>query len=154
MEDVKDEIIVRAPLDRVWKAIEDPTAHAQWHPFLTHIEGEHAPGAVRKCDVKVGSKLATTEERCTTYVEGHKIWWTIEHDTSGFSRTVSDWSAGFSLESKGPHRTRVVAQSLFTPTKFMARLMLPMIRRKFHQTQQSILGGLKQHVEGSLYAHQ
>jgi hypothetical protein len=25
--------------------------------------------------------------------------------------------------------------------------MLPMIRRKFHQTQQSILGGMKRHVE-------
>jgi hypothetical protein len=40
-----------------------------------------------------------------------------------------------------------VAESTFTPTKFVARLMLPIIRRKFHQTQQSILSGLQQYVE-------
>lgn len=153
MEDVKDEIVLRAPVDRVWKAIEDPATHAQWHPFLTHVAGEHALGAIRKCDVQVGKKPATTEERCSAYDEGRKIMWTIEQDTSGFSRMVSDWSAGFSLEPKDSQETLVVAQSVFTPTKLMVRLILPMIRSKFHRTQQSILRGLKQYVEGSLYAH-
>jgi uncharacterized protein YndB with AHSA1/START domain len=152
MEDLKDEIVLRAPVERVWKAIEDPTTHAKWHPFLTHIAGEHALGAVRKCDVQVGKKAATTEERCSTYVQGRKILWTIEQDTSGFSRMVSDWSAGFSLEPKGSDETRVVAQSVFTPSKLIARLMLPIIRRKFHQTQRSILGGLKQYVESPAHA--
>jgi hypothetical protein len=40
-----------------------------------------------------------------------------------------------------------VAESTFTPTKLFSRLMLPMIRRKFHKTQQSILTGLKQYME-------
>jgi uncharacterized protein YndB with AHSA1/START domain len=153
MEDIRDEIVLRAPVERVWKAIEDPATHAQWHPFLKHVAGEHVLGAIRKCDVLVGKKAATTEERCSTYDESRKIMWTIEQDTSGFSRMVSDWSAGFSLEAKGSDETRVVAQSAFTLTKLISRLMLPMIRRKFHQTQQSILGGLKQHVEEPPHAH-
>jgi uncharacterized protein YndB with AHSA1/START domain len=153
MEDIRDEIVLRAPVQRVWRAIKEPATHAQWHPFLTHVAGEHALGAIRKCDVQVGKKAATTEERCSTYDEGRKITWTVEQDTSGFSRMVSDWSAGFSLEPKGSDETRVIAQSLFVPTKIISRLMLPMIRRKFHQTQQAILGGLKEHVEGSPDAH-
>ena len=44
-------------------------------------------------------------------------------------------------------RRRVTAQSLFTPKRFLARLMMPVIRRKFHQTQRTILDGLKQHTE-------
>ena len=88
MEDVKDEIVLRAPVEQVWKAIEDPTTHAQWHPFVTHVAGEHALGATRKCDVLVGKKPATTEERCSAYVEDRKIMWTIEQDTSGLERRV------------------------------------------------------------------
>jgi len=73
--------------------------------------------------------------------------WTIEQDSSGFSRMVSDWCTGFSLEPQGSGATRVTAQSLFTPKRFLARLMMPVIRRKFHQTQRAILDGLKQHTE-------
>jgi uncharacterized protein YndB with AHSA1/START domain len=147
MQDIRDEIIVNAPAEQVWDAIEDPTAHATWHPFLTHIAGDHVLGGVRKCDVLVGKKSATTEERCSTYDEGQTIMWIIEQDSSGFSRMASDWSAGFSLESHEDGRTRVIARSRFTPRTFLARLMLPMIRSKFHRTQQTILAGLKQFVE-------
>ena len=75
------------------------------------------------------------------------IMWTVEQDSSGFLRMVSDWRTGFSLEPQGSATTRVTAQSLFTPKRFPARLMMPVIRRKFHQTQRTILDRLKQHTE-------
>lgn len=147
MQSMRDEIIVKASVETVWEAIEDSTAHATWHPFLTHIAGEHVLGAVRKCDVLVGKKSGTTEERCSTYDKGRTIMWTIEQDSTGFSRMASDWSAGFIVEPHGNEGTRVIARSVFTPRTLLARVMLPMIRSKFHRTQQSILGGLKQYVE-------
>lgn len=147
MQDIKDEIVVKAPVEQVWKAIEDPTAHAAWHPFLTQITGEHSLGSTRRCDVLVGKKPGKTEERCSTYVRGATIMWTIEQDTTGFSRMVSGWSAGFRLEAQGSDATRVVAESIFTPSTFFSRLLAPMIRRRFHQTQQSILAALKGYVE-------
>lgn len=147
MQDIRDEIIVSAPAEQVWRAIEDPATHAAWHPFLTHIAGEHALGSTRQCDVVVGKKPGKTQERCSRYEQGKAIFWTIERDTSGFSRMVSDWRAGFSLEAQGANVTRVVAQSIFAPRTLFARLMAPMIRRRFHQTQQSILAGLKRYVE-------
>jgi uncharacterized protein YndB with AHSA1/START domain len=147
MEDIADEVIVEAPVERVWKAIQDPGEHAAWHPFATSIEGEHALGSTRRCSVLVGKKPGTTEERCSTFDEPRQIMWTIEQDSTGFSRMVSDWSAGFRLELQGPGTTRVTAQSLFRPKRFFVRLMMPGIRRKFHQTQRSILDELKQHTE-------
>jgi uncharacterized protein YndB with AHSA1/START domain len=147
MEDIADEVIVKAPVERVWKAIQDPGEHAEWHPFVTGIEGEHALGATRKCSVLVGKKPGTTEERCSTRDDARRIMWTVERDSTGFSRMVSEWSAGFSLEPQGPGTTRVTARSLFTPKRFFVRLMMPGIRRRFHRTQRAILDGLKQHVE-------
>jgi uncharacterized protein YndB with AHSA1/START domain len=147
MEDITDEVIVRAPAERVWKAIQDPGEHVAWHPFATRIDGEHALGGVRTCTVQLGKKPSTTEERCSVYDEAGTIMWTVEQDSSGFSRMVADWSTGFSLEPQGPDATRVRAHSQFRPRQLLARLMMPAIRRKFHQTQAAILDGLKQHVE-------
>jgi len=146
VEDIADEVIVNAPVDRVWKVIADPGEHVAWHPFATHIDGEHALGEVRRCSVVVGGKPGTTAERCSAYDEASKIMWTIEEDSTGFSRMVTDWRAGFSLQPQGPEATRVRAESMFTP-KPLTRLMMPVIRRKFHQAQRAILDGLRQHVE-------
>jgi hypothetical protein len=75
------------------------------------------------------------------------ILWQIDEDSTGFLRLVSDWRAGFALEPAGAGATRVTAQSVFVRKNPFLVLMLPMIRRKFHRTQQAILAGLKQFVE-------
>ncbi len=41
----------------------------------------------------------------------------------------------------------VKAQSSFKPRNVLVRVMSPVIRRKFHQTQQAILEGLKRSLE-------
>ena len=147
MQDIADEVIVTAPPDRVWKAIQDPGEHVAWHPFATRIEGAHALGAVRACTVQIGRKRATTSERCTGYEEGRAIMWSVEQDGSGFSRMVADWETGFSLTPQDSDSTRVRAVSRFRPKGPLVRLMMPAISRKFHQTQRAILNGLKEHVE-------
>jgi hypothetical protein len=146
MEDITDEVIVKAPAGRVWKAIRDPGEHVAWHPFATRIDGEHTLGGVRECSVLVGKKPGTTRERCSAYDEESQIMWAVEQDSSGFSRMVADWRTGFSLEPRGLEETRVRAHSLFRPRPF-TWVMMPVIRRKFHQTQRAILDGLRQHVE-------
>jgi hypothetical protein len=146
MEDITDEVVVKAPVGQVWKAIQDPGEHVAWHPFATRIDGQHAPDAVRECSVLVGKKPGTTRERCTSYDEGSEITWAVEQDSSGFSRMVTDWRSGFSLQAQGPEETRVRAHSTFRPRP-LVHVMMPVIRRKFHQTQRAILDGLRQHVE-------
>jgi hypothetical protein len=146
VEDITDEAVVSAPADRVWKAIADPGEHVAWHPFATRIDGQHALGETRTCSVLIGGKPGTSQERCSAYEEGRTITWSVEHDSTGFSRMVTDWQTGFSLQPQGPEATLVRAQSQFLP-KLPARLMAPLIRRKFHQTQRAILDGLRQHAE-------
>ncbi|MGW7825276.1 SRPBCC family protein [Streptomyces puniciscabiei] len=148
MEDITDQVTVQSPVERVWAVIQDPAEHTKWHPFATRIDGVHALGSTRRCSLLIGGKPGNTEEVCSAYEEGRTIMWTIEKDSSGFSSMVADWRAGFSLQAQGPEVTRVTAQSLFTPKRLPARLMMPMIRRKFHQTQRAILNELRRHAEG------
>jgi uncharacterized protein YndB with AHSA1/START domain len=139
---IADEVVIEAPVSIVWAAIKNPAAHAGWHPFVTAIEGEHVLGAARSCSVIVGRRTGVTQELCIEEAEGRRLLWLIEHDTTGFSRMVSEWRAGFTLEPADTG-TRVIAESLFHAKTVVVRLMGPIVRRKFHQTQKAILAALK-----------
>jgi uncharacterized protein YndB with AHSA1/START domain len=143
---ITDEIRIDAPIDAVWRAIEDPGAHARWHPFLTEITGGHDLDQVRTCAVLLGGKPGRTRERCVERDDQRRIIWAIEEDSSGFGRMASDWRAGFAL-APSADTTMVTAESTFRPRNPIVRAMLPLIRRKFHQTQRTILGSLKDVVE-------
>jgi hypothetical protein len=97
--------------------------------------------------VQVGRKAGTTKERCVERAEGARIAWVIEEDSTGFGRMVTGWRSGFTLAERDG-ATIVIAESTFRPNNLLVRLMLPVIRRKFHQTQQAILRGLEEAVVG------
>ena len=122
MSDVRiaDELRLDAPINVVWHAIEDPTAHANWHPFVTAIAGGHELHEIRSCSVRVGRKAGSTKERCVEREDGARIAWAIEEDSTGFGRRVSGWRSGFSLaELDGA--TIVTAESTFRPNNVLVR---------------------------------
>jgi uncharacterized protein YndB with AHSA1/START domain len=144
---IADELRVDAPIAVVWHAIEDPALHAGWHPFVSVIAGGHQLHELRSCSVHVGKRQGSTTERCVVREEGARIAWAIEEDSTGFGKLVSEWRSGFSMAERGG-ATIVTAASTFRPNNLLVRALLPMIRRKFHQTQQAILRGLQEAVEG------
>lgn len=143
---VEDVRVIRAPPSLVWAAIVDVKRHEAWHPFTRSISGGHALGDERRCVVVAGKKEGSTVERCVHREEERSIEWRIEEDTTGFSKMVSDWRAGFDVAPDGRGGTRVTARSVFTPRSPMARIGGPLIRRQFHKAQQAILAGLAAHV--------
>ncbi len=143
---IEDTLAIGASAPEVWHALEDPAVHARWHPFVTEIAGEHHLGQVRTCSVVVAGKHGETKERCVVEKRASRIGWSIEEDTTGFGRMVANWCAGFSLTPRD-RETLVTAESTFEPNNLLVRAMLPIIRRKFHQTQQAILVALKQSLE-------
>jgi uncharacterized protein YndB with AHSA1/START domain len=143
---IEDEIVVEAPPAMVWDAIADPVAHAAWHPFVTQIAGEHRLGAARTCSVIAGKKSGETRERCVEADAGRAITWSIDHDTTGFSRLVVRWRSGFDLQQHD-RGTLVRARSAFEPRNILVRAIMPPIARKFHQVQREILTALKGSVE-------
>ena len=143
---IEDTLAVEASPFEVWHALKDPDVHARWHPFVTEIAGEHRLGQARKCSVIVAGKHGETKERCVVEEPASRIAWLVEEDSTGFGRMVSNWRAGFSLTERGD-ATVVAAESTFEPNNVLVRAMLPIIRRRFHQTQRAILAALKESIE-------
>ena len=100
---ITDETLIGVSAAQVWAAIKDPATHAHWHPFVTAISGEHRLDATRSCSVVVGKKTGQTKERCIEDEQERRLSWAIEEDSTGFSRMVSDWRAGF--DSPSPRRS-------------------------------------------------
>ena len=142
-----DELRIDAPIGVVWRAIEDPAEHVRWHPFVRAIAGGHELHEIRSCSVQVGRKQGSTKERCVEREDGARIAWEVEEDSTGFGRMVTGWRSGFTLAERDG-ATIVTAHSTFRPNNLFVRAMLPLIRRKFHQTQRAILRGLQDAVEG------
>ena len=145
---IEDAIRVDAQAGEVWRAIEDPVAHTAWHPYVVRITGEHRLGASRSCTVSVGKRTGETRERCLQSDAPRAITWAIDDDTTGFSRMVTDWQAGFSLQQEDDG-TIVTARSVFRPRNLAVRAMTPLIRRRFHSTQRAILAGFKRYMESA-----
>lgn len=143
---IEDEVRVDAAALEVWEAIKDPATHTHWHPFVTEISGEHELGRMRTCAVIVGKKAGETKERCVEEDHARRITWAMEEDSTGFGRMVSGWRAGFALQQRDG-ATVVRAFSTFEPKNVLVHAMIPIIRRKFHQTQRAILTGLKESLE-------
>jgi uncharacterized protein YndB with AHSA1/START domain len=139
---ITDETAINAPIAAVWEAIQTPAEHARWHPYVSQIDGEHQLGRTRECTVLIGNKEGRTRERCVEYEAGQRIFWAIQEDSTGFGRMVSGWRAGFTLQERDGV-TAVSAESRFRPRNIAVRAMLPLIRRKFRQTQRDILGELE-----------
>jgi hypothetical protein len=144
---IADEVAVGASPEVVWNAIKDPRSHAEWHPFVTQIRGEHELGSTRTCYVELGKKTGETTELCIAADEPRMIAWRIQKDSTGFLRFVTDWTAGFRVEPRDAGGTSVTAESAFRPRNLLVRFLSPIVRRKFHQAQRSILAGLKRAAE-------
>jgi hypothetical protein len=102
---IVDELRIGAPIDAVWHTIEDPVAHARWHPFVIAIDGGHGLYEIRSCSVQVGKKEGTTRERCVEREERGRIVWTIEEDSTGFGRMVSGWRSTSASPSAAARRS-------------------------------------------------
>ena len=94
----------------------------------------------------VGGKHGQTKVRCVVEEPASRIGWSVEEDSTGFGRMVSNSCAGFSLTPRDG-RALVTAASTFEPNNLLVRAMLQMIGRKFHQTQRAILAALKESLE-------
>lgn len=145
------EVVIQAPPERIWGILEDSQSNLPhlW-PMVKSVEidGRERVGAVRRCGVELMGKSGHTVERCIESVPNRRLAHSIENDSFGFSRMLSDFWFAFVLEPKEPDGTLVRVETHFDPKGLRGRVMSKlMVRRKFREIRETALGNLKRIAE-------
>ncbi len=110
----QDEIIVEAPVERVWPLIADSTLLPDWGPPVRKVEviGQsdqpEGLGSPRRVEAEFNGKMGYFVERRTQHVQGRKIAYLIEEENFGLFRAMTEPGFSIEIESAGPDKTRVI----------------------------------------------
>jgi uncharacterized protein YndB with AHSA1/START domain len=150
------EIVIATPPEAVWEVLEDSRANLPrlW-PMVKgcEIEGKERLGAVRRCAVEFMGKSGHTVERCIESVPNRRLAHSIEEESFGFARVLSDFWFAFVLKLINAGATRVRVESHVDPKGLKGRIVSAlMIRRTCREVRETALANLKRLAEVARFA--
>jgi len=105
-------------------------------------------GETRTCEMDNKGRKGTMTERLIELVPEQKTVWTIESDTMGMKKMLSDTRFCFYLEKQGDNQTKLINESHYQPNTFMAKVMNAfMMKSMMGKIQSKILNNIKIHSE-------
>jgi uncharacterized membrane protein len=150
-----DEVVMRAPVERIWALLEDGPRLPEWMPIVKSTTGEvEVLDAERTCQVEVEGKRGSVTERCVEHDPYVRIAWRLVDDSLGFGRLLDDFGFSFTLEPLADGSTRVRNETYYRPRSLVARLLsMLVLRRKFRGIRLVALANLRRlstasHVAG------
>jgi len=128
-----DEVVVHAPVERIWALLEDGRRLPEWMPIVKSTTGEvEVLDAERTCEVEFQGKRGSVTERCVEHDPYVRIAWRLVDDSLGFGRLLDDFGFSFTLEPLADSSTRVRNDTYYRPRSLFARfLSMLVMRRKF-----------------------
>lgn len=111
MREIRDEIEINAPPERVWSVLTDFGSNAEWNPFVKRISGRAEKRA--KLDVRIvppGKRGMGFKPTVIAAEPGRELAWLRKVLVPG----IFDGERHFELEDPGGGRTRFVQREVFT----------------------------------------
>ncbi len=137
MKEIRTEIEIAAPAERVWAALTDFASFPKWNPFIREIRGTPAVGS--RLDVTLGAsgtKPMSFRPTVKQVVPNRELRWL---GRVGLPR-IFDGEHIFELSPVGPDRTRFVQRErfrgLFVP--FLAKSLDRDARRGFEEMNRAL----------------
>ncbi len=111
MQELRTEVEIQAPADRVWAVLTDFAAFPQWNPFMPRAGGTLKPG--ERLEIRLqpaGGQGMTIRPTLLTVEPGRELRWLGRLILPG----VFDGEHSFTLEPLGSDRVRLVQREVFT----------------------------------------
>lgn len=141
----RNELVMNAPVSKVWALITDIDQLHNINPGVIKATGTmNQLNGIRTCEMDNKGKKGTMTERLIEFEPEKKTVWTIENDTMGMGKMLSDTRFCFYLEQVNERETRVINESYYTPANFFVSMMnVFMMKRMMSRIQSRILDNLK-----------
>lgn len=122
--DLKTEIEIDAPAERVWAILTDFAAYPAWNPFVVRAEGELVPNGRLAVSVRPpGGKAMRFKPRVTRFDAGKRFSWLGNVLVPG----LFDGEHQFEVVPLGPDKVRFVHAEHFTG------LLVPLLKKTLDQ---------------------
>lgn len=109
MKEVKTEIIINAPKEKVWAVMMDFSAYPEWSTFIRSIEGEAKLGGRLKNTLRLTTSDQIFKPVITRMEEGNAFEWLGSLPLGLFKGRHY-----FMLESTGPQQTKLIHGEIFS----------------------------------------
>jgi uncharacterized protein YndB with AHSA1/START domain len=148
----RDTRVIAATTAAVWNIIEDTAQLPRWVPMVAHVDvvpGQREEvGATRTCQVHTMGRRGHITERCAELVPQQWAFYTVEHDSLGYSRLVADFSFSIAVEADDDATSTVALASYYRPRGLGGRLAnLLLLRWQLRRSRRRMLTGLALLVE-------
>jgi len=150
----QDEIIVEAPVERLWPLIADSTLLPDWGPPVRKVviigqsNQPESLGSRRRIEAELNGKKGYFVERRTQHIQGRKIAYLIEEENFGLFRVLTQVGFSIEIESAGPDKTRVIWSFFHNPKGLSGHILnVLVILRQQRRNRLAALASLKQYAE-------
>jgi len=145
----RNEIIINAPVSKVWSVITDINLLPKINPGVVSVKGTmDKQGETRTCEMDNKGRKGTMTERLIELVPEQKTVWTIEEDTMGMKKMLSGTRFCFYLEKQGVNQTKLINESYYLPSNLMSKIMNAlMMKNMMGKIQHKILSNIKAQSE-------
>jgi hypothetical protein len=111
MQEIRTEIEIDAPVNKVWSILTDFSRQAEWNPFIREISGELRRGAQLQVNLGPPGKRAMKFKPIVQLVEPEKAFRWLGHL---FIPGLFDGEHIFELETAGKNATRFIQREKFS----------------------------------------
>jgi uncharacterized protein YndB with AHSA1/START domain len=141
----KNETIVDAPIARVWAIVTDISLLPKINPGVIKASGTmNELNATRTCEIDNKGRKGRITEKLVELIPEKRTVWKVESDTMGMSKMLQDTEFFLTLEKVTDSRTRVTAETHYTPANLLARVMNGLMMKKmFAKAQDEILHNIQ-----------
>jgi hypothetical protein len=149
------EIVVDAPLKRVWEVAQDITLIPQYHPEVDKVEliagqAKRSLGTKYQCSILEGRRAGSCVEEVVACEPERMLTTRMVSDTWGIDRMLIDFRVEATVSPRTARSTTLKFQAFYKPVGWKNRVLnVLVLRRAFQRRSLAVMNGIKRVAENS-----
>jgi uncharacterized protein YndB with AHSA1/START domain len=147
------EIVVDAPLKRVWEVAEDITLIPQYHPEVDKVDllggqAKRSLGTKYQCNILVGRRAGSCVEEVVAYEPERMVATRMVSDTWGIDRMLTNFMVEATVTRRTETSTILTFQAFYEPVGLKNRVLNALVlRRAIRRRSLAVMNGIKRVAE-------